>query len=257
VPTATALNRGYPACGQNPSARGTWSSMFMVAVRAVTSLRSWSVMGTRRPHPAGPAGWPMAWDGSRQACPVCGRGWRRGSQGRRAGQSWLPPGQEAAALAAARALTRYQSNAITGGRPWLKKSKPEPDNALTPRNGPGNTRNPENGIPLHRLCRVAVHRQATPICLPPMRRSGPGGLTPGTRSGPDRPLHCRLSSTGTAPAPPHRPTWPGALDGPRMTGLTMITPRPAGSHIHQTVLSHSPRQTHRSGRSGRPDSRAR
>ena len=75
---------------------------------------------------------------------------------------------------------------------------PNPDRTMRdPRNGPGHPGDPRMGIPLHRLRRPAVPRQAPPISLPGMRRGGRSRLSHArTRAG--TPMRVR---PGTAASP--------------------------------------------------------
>ncbi len=80
-------------------------------------------------------------------------------------------------LAAARPLTRPAAHRDHREVDHAQRS-PNPDRTMrNARNRPGHTRNPEDGIPLRRLRRLAVHRQAPPVSLPGMWSSGPGRLS--------------------------------------------------------------------------------
>ncbi len=76
-------------------------------------------------------------------------------------------------LAAARALTGPASRSTRSQEEDHGHRTPDPDRAMRrPRNGPGDTRNPEDGVPLHCLRPPAGHRQAPPIPLPAVRSRG-------------------------------------------------------------------------------------
>jgi hypothetical protein len=80
-----------------------------------------------------------------------------------------------------------------------------------PRNDPGHTRNPEDGIPPPRLRPLAGHRQAPAISLPRMRNRGRDGLSPARLpiAGPPAPgTPCQSSPASTGqpgPAARQRP----------------------------------------------------